>query len=345
MLENNYRQKVLEVNKEKLESASCFKLICGASMTDYKVIEDLSFVYSLSGTSIIDVAPDFNAIEAAKKGIFRAREMLISCEQISESFNEPILMVSLNAGEDPHFKTVKLNANLCNVCGECFNKCDFHAIKKDSASSNIMIDENVCYGCGRCIDSCSTSALKLEENIVNLSQILTKLINEFVAGIEIHAGNCTLEELKTFCHSLHQILGEELYNEILFSFSLESSKHNRKDFVDYVNGIIEFMPSRTIIQVDGTPMSGNVSVGSALQTLASVQTLNRNNIDAYIMLAGGTNQNTARQAHDFGVLYNGIAMGTFARKLLWPYLEDLEKTEILQKAIRITTKLVKPLEF
>ena len=70
-----------------------------------------------------------------------------------------------------------------------------------------------------------------------------------------------------------------------------------------------------------------------------------NDIDAYIILAGGVNNKTKGLLNLFDIGCNGIAMGTFSRKLLWPYLGKLDNKVIFDKAIRITTKLVQGLEF
>ena len=93
------------------------------------------------------------------------------------------------------------------------------------------------------------------------------------------------------------------------------------------------------------PMSGGIDASSTLQSLAFGQILLKNNIEAYIILAGGVNNKTKELLDLFNLSCNGIAMGTFSRKLLWPYLGKLDNKVILKKAIRITTKLVQGLEF
>ncbi|MEW5820824.1 MAG: LdpA C-terminal domain-containing domain [Cyanobacteriota bacterium] len=337
--------KILNDTIETLENKCLFKLICGASLTDTDIIRDLTFLYALAGAHIIDVSPDISVVDSAIEGINKAKQYFESDPKKFFYFNEPMLMISLNAGEDPHFKTAFIDNNKCNYCKNCVDSCSFEAIKYSDQDKNISINEKLCYGCGKCIDKCQNAALYLINNTVNIEHVFTKLINYSIAGIEIHVGKSNIEDLNKFWEEITKVLGKDCTSKILFSFSLESAMYTNKAFVEYTKNIVSMVGKKPIIQVDGTPMSGSNLAASSLQSMASGQVLERNNVEAYIVLAGGINHLTAKYLKMFELDCHGIAMGTYARKLVWPYLRILDNKSNFEKAIRITTNLVQRLEF
>lgn len=336
---------VIQKNLQFLNDKNSFKFICGASLTDTEKIKDLATIFSLSGTNIIDISPESTVIEAAMSGINIATEYSNNEPDKYPYYNEPVLMVSINAGEDPHFKTASINLDLCDQCKLCINVCEFKAISFAEDINNIRLDKNVCYGCNKCILICPKKAIILEQNTIDLSDILTKLIDNYITGIEIHVGSCTKETLTEFREKIIGILGSDFINEILISYSLESSLYSTKEFINYAQHIVAISDTKPIIQVDGTPMSGNISTASSLQSLAAAQVLINSNVDAYIILAGGINHLTKTYSKLFNIDCNGIAMGTYARKLLWPYLDLLDKETVFNKSISIATHLAHGLEF
>lgn len=339
------KRKNLKTVLKALNLKRAFKLICGASLTETDKIEKLSMLFSLAGADIIDISSDLRAIKAATIGIDKAMKLYDPVDPLYKNFRNSVLMISINLGDDPHFKTAKINYDLCNNCGLCVNSCCFNAIRFNDDSSNVIINEDTCYGCGNCIKICLNKALYLKDNQVNLNTLLTKLISTSIAGIEIHVGSATEEKLQEFWDNIVSILGNDYIKSILLSFSLESSNYKAKELVEFTKYVINMVPQKVIIQVDGTPMSGNNALSSNLQSLAASQVLLRNNINAYIMPSGGINQWTGSLLRDFNLECNGIAMGTYARKLLWGYLDRLDQKEVLERAIRIATNLVDSLEF
>ncbi|NHI94197.1 MAG: 4Fe-4S dicluster domain-containing protein [Candidatus Lokiarchaeota archaeon] len=65
---------------------------------------------------------------------------------------------------------VKLNAEACQGCGTCVDRCQFGAITLDGTA---IIDLDKCFGCGNCVLTCPEEALKLVE-IHPLSHIRVK---------------------------------------------------------------------------------------------------------------------------------------------------------------------------
>ena len=61
------------------------------------------------------------------------------------------------------------------------------------------------------------------------------------------------------------------------------------------------------------------------------------------MLSGGTNSKTAELAKLCGINYNGIAVGTFARKIVSKYIERkdfLQNKYVFEDALKIAKALV-----
>ena len=56
--------------------------------------------------------------------------------------------------------TVKLNSEICDGCGTCAERCQFHAISVNGVAS---VQQDKCYGCGNCVITCPEEALTLEE--------------------------------------------------------------------------------------------------------------------------------------------------------------------------------------
>jgi ferredoxin len=336
----SYRN-ILGTNIEALEHRRAYKLICGASLTDPEIIESLSTIFSLAGANFLDITPEYRAIQAAKKGIEKAKQIAEENPYKYYYFNEPVLMLSLNVGDDPHFNTALIDTSRCNSCQQCIPECSFSAIQKMRPTGEIGINDNICYGCGKCTSICPSSAISLIKNLVDLETVLTKLIDPSITAIEIHVGTAKKETLAEYYHQLFYGLQKEVQKNILFSFSMESSLYTTKEFVEYANFITTLSPQRAIIQIDGTPMSGNTDPASSLQSIAAAQILLKNNINAYIQLAGGINHQTRTFVNAFGIDCHGIAMGTFARKLVWQYLRNINDRQVLDKALRIATSLVK----
>ncbi|MGB7414264.1 MAG: 4Fe-4S ferredoxin, partial [Thermosynechococcaceae cyanobacterium] len=97
---------------QALQQGHWFKLICGASFQHLPVIRNLALVYTLAGADCIDVAPDPAVVATALEGIDAAVAIAPSLGYPSR---RPWLMVSLNDGEDPHFRKASLDPLRCPV--------------------------------------------------------------------------------------------------------------------------------------------------------------------------------------------------------------------------------------
>jgi ferredoxin len=52
-----------------------------------------------------------------------------------------------------------VDVDLCLVCGECVDTCQFNALSL--GDDHILVDENECMGCGVCVSHCAQGALSL----------------------------------------------------------------------------------------------------------------------------------------------------------------------------------------
>ena len=319
-----------------LDNSRFSKLICGASNTNKKQIERLTLVYSLAGVNVIDIAPDEEIFDSAKNGIMKAKEIFREKPHYFNNFNEPLLMVSLNAGKDNHFRKVKIDNIKCNNCFGCINICPAGAFSKQE---NILkFNENDCFGCGKCIEYCSFNALSIEQ--IGKNPEMTEILNNEIEAIEIHTGKCGIEEVKKFLEKISSIVN----NVKILSFSINSALFNREQLIEYASSLAFLIPKTTIIQIDGESMSATNSNSSALQAIAAANILINSKINAYIQIAGGVNHLTSKYLNLFDLKVSGIGYGTFARKILLPYIEGFNDDEFfnyLPKCVNIATSLVK----
>ena len=103
-------------------------------------------------------------------------------------------------------------------------------------------------------------------------------------------------------------------------------------------------PYSTIIQADGIPMSGcDDEYKTTLQAVAMAEIIQDAKLPVYILISGGTNSKTAHLAQMCGIDYKGIAIGSYARKIVKPYIERKDfysNKEIFSKALNIAKELV-----
>jgi len=306
------------------------KLICGASNTDYKQIERLATVYSLAGVDVIDISADKDTYQAAQNGIKSAKNIYNNNPEYYEKFNEPLIMISLNSGSDPHFKKAVINRSLCSNCLDCVLSCPAGALYEDSGI--LQHNSKRCYGCARCIDICKNKAITLNNNKTEI------YIPDNIDAVEIHTGNSSINQVKCFIEE-----NSYIKQAGLISFSVESGLFSREELIHYVSSLTALIDNRVIIQIDGKPMGANNTASSSLQALAGVQILSEINSGFYIQIAGGINHLTKKYLKLFNLPISGVGYGTFARKIILPYIVGLNDTEFyasLKKCVNITTNLV-----
>lgn len=85
----------------------------------------------------------------------------------------------IDAGFDVDGTTVKVDKDLCSVCGICVSVCKPEALsitEDDNGNKKIVVDKIQCKGCGLCVSACPSGAISQKEGFeVTLSELRTKV--------------------------------------------------------------------------------------------------------------------------------------------------------------------------
>ncbi|MEM1366768.1 MAG: LdpA C-terminal domain-containing domain, partial [Cyanobacteria bacterium P01_H01_bin.15] len=306
--------------------------------------------YTLAGADCIDVAAEPGVIAAAKDGIDAALRVAQGKIRSAFPIERPWLMMSLNDGEDPHFRKAVFDAERCpSDCSRpCISVCPVDAITKTG------VQTAHCYGCGRCLPVCPLGSIYPQNHQVGTQEIRELLPQ--VDAIEIHTQIGRLTEF------------EELWSALQPTQSLHLISVSCPDgpglltYLRSLSEVLQLPRYQTLIwQADGRPMSGDLGKGT---TRAAIQLANKvlaANLPGFVQPAGGTNAHTVPKLSELGLLrcaHNscdraiaGIAYGSHARKLMASILEQrpadypLEKApELLQTAVEKAKELLRPLK-
>ncbi|MEA5535004.1 circadian clock protein LdpA [Crocosphaera sp. XPORK-15E] len=311
---------------QSLKAGQWFKLICGASFQDLPAIRSLALVYTLAGADCIDVAADPAVITAAQDGIRIASQWAkIAQNKGFPGINKPWLMVSLNDGEDPHFRKAHFNPEHCppDCPRPCESICPAQAISLEG-----VIDRR-CYGCGRCLPVCPLKLIDTRSHIITPKAIASLIETMGIDAIEIHTQVGREAEFS----QLWQQLSPWVSQLKLLAISCPDGE-GLINYLQTLYDLISPLPCALIWQTDGRPMSGDIGQGTTHATIKLGQKVLNANLPGWIQLAGGTNDYTAPKLKELGLLNDGItasqsvagiAYGSYARCLLSPLLETLER--------------------
>lgn len=340
---------------QSLNQGHWFKLICGASYQHLPAVRNLVLAYTIAGADCIDVAADPAVIAVAQAAIATAIHL--------SNRPRPLLMVSLNDGEDPHFRKAALHPDQCpSDCPQpCVSICPADAIT--FPSPGVIVDR--CYGCGRCLPVCPV------EQIVTLSHTAKPAIvgpfiqSGTVQALEIHT---QVGRIKAFAR-----LWQSLKPFIPDLQVLAVSCPDGEGLLDYLNSLYQIiapLPCTLVWQTDGRPMSGDIGDGATRATVLLAEKVLKAQLPGSVQLAGGTNRHTIAKLKAKGLLHPqllnsskrgdssqryiaGVAYGSFARQLLAPIQTQLETlsthqvethAQLLQEAVSLASSLVDPLK-
>lgn len=302
--------------KTLLDKRKCFKLVCGAGNEDASEVEKLVALYSAAGCKFFDLSAKPEIIDAAKKGL---------------NGREGFLCVSVGIKGDLHIRKAGIDYSKCTSCHKCEEICIQKAIKYSK------INKKRCIGCGKCYNVCSNNAISFNYENINLKQVLPPLIAKGIDCIELHAmGNDEIFEKWEYINSIY---------EGLLSICTSRGNLSECEMIELIKRMIAHRKEyTTIIQADGFPMSGaDDDYKTTLQAVATAEIVQNANLPVYIMLSGGTNSKTAKLAQMCGINYNGIAIGTFARKIVSKYIERddfLNNESVFSEAVSVAKRLV-----
>jgi Fe-S-cluster-containing hydrogenase component 2 len=332
-----------------LQQGHWFKLICGASFQHLPAVRNLSLVYTLAGADCIDLAPDPAVIATASEGVKAALEL---APQLGYAPTKPWLMVSLNDGEDPHFRKATLDPLLCLVdCPQpCVSICPAQAIAF-SEQAGVIADR--CYGCGRCLPICPIEQITAQTHHASVECILPLILEKQIDAVEIH----THPTHKKYFQALWEKLNPYIHRLKVLAISCPDAE-GHLPYLRELYQLIAPLPCPLIWQTDGRPMSGDIGNGTTRAAIVLGKKVLEAGLPGYVQLAGGTNGHTVVKLKASGLLNTeasrghhqpyiaGIAYGSYARRLLEPLLADRleDEPQMLKEAVQRAETLVRPLK-
>lgn len=312
--------------KELLDEKKCFKLICGAGNENLQEVERLVALYAKAGCHFFDFAASEEVLAAAQRGLdFAIPKNGQNGEQKDYHF-----CVSVGTKNDVHFKKAKINPDKCKRCEQCIKNCPQNAI-----NIYFKVIEKNCIGCLKCKSVCKHDAIEIysKNNLIDLSTY--QPFN--LSCIELHISD--IEQATS--------MWDDLCNEF---YPMLSICIGRKHFSDGL--IAELLkrlvtkrpPYSVIIQADGNPMTGGEDdFETTLPAIEMGEFIKSLNLPVYLILSGGTNSKTVQLCKEKGLDVNGIAFGSYARKIVREYIERddfLTNTAIFNEAVKVAKNLV-----
>ena len=299
-----------------------FKLVCGAGNEDCESVKRLVYVYAKAGCRFFDLSARKEILESAKAALKLA------------NVNDAMLCVSVGIKGDPHITKAKINESKCIKCGNCFRNCP-----NDAIFSSIIIDEKKCIGCGICSKKCPTEAISMFDKDVNVKEILPYMVENGVEVLELHIMGHDKNDLASKWKVINECKPK------FASICIDRENFGNKETLARIKEMIAYRePYTTIIQADGIPMSGaDDTFKTTLQAVAMAEIIQNANLPVHIMISGGTNSKTKELAELCGIKYWGIAIGSWARKIIKEQLNTKDfwrNEEIQNSAIKIAKALI-----
>lgn len=327
---NNQRYDLL---KDLFQGRRFFKLVCGAGNEDLTEVRRLATIYTIAGVSMHDLSANPEVVEAAKRGIERAYEL---APLLNKKIGmRPYLNVSIGLKGDPHVRKATIDRDACVKCGECINACRQNAITDDCS-----VTEFKCIGCGDCEKVCPSDAIRYTHKRADFENILPECAKRGVETMELHAVTADDEAVMHDWMLLNKIITDNFIS-VCLDRSLLSNRH----LIERIKGLYGITGERMIVQADGVPMSGEGDdYNTTLQAVACADVVMKSGIPVVVLLSGGTNGKTGLLARQCGVNAHGVAVGSFARKIVKRYIvmEDFDSNvDIVREAVSIAEGLIK----
>lgn len=288
--------------------------------------------YTLAGADCVDVAADPAVVYAAREALGVACTLFEAAQQRGYLGSAlPWLMVSLNDGEDPHFRKATFDSAHCpSDCPRpCERVCPAQAIVFGEPGTGFsgVIDDR-CYGCGRCLPVCPIQQISARSYVSTPATVASLVLSD-VDAIEIHTQVGRLNDFKRLWGAIAP------FTDHLKLVAI--SCPDGEGLIDYLWALYDIIaPLRCALvwQTDGRPMSGDIGGGTTRAAVKLGQKVLAAGLPGYVQLAGGTNDHTVPKLRAMGLLneggvdshyISGVAYGSYARGALLPVLEQLEQ--------------------
>lgn len=308
-----------------LRERRMFKLICGATYSDFDSVAKYSEIFAKAGSHVIDICAHPTVVTAAKEGIEKAN--------LREE-KKPTIMVSLSLDhqQDPHFRRVALDAKSCDTCGACIPTCPTQAFS--IKEGNLSYAKERCYGCGACVPTCHVDALTPEPMKAFQPAILPELWELGARCLEIHVGP-NFYWLEPYLHKIREISPEPW----LISVCIGSGFASYSELKEQATEIHGILGDGALVQVDGKAMAGYIKEDSVmLQSIAAAQAVLDTDLPLYVQVSGGINDRIRPLLDQFGLKAHGVGIGSYAKKQIEPYVNDMET------GVGIASKLVQSIK-
>tara|TARA_B100001250_G_scaffold406380_1_gene425318 strand:+ start:968 stop:2092 length:1125 start_codon:yes stop_codon:yes gene_type:complete len=340
-----------------------FKMICGAGNEDTEEVRRLAMIYTLAGAKGFDISATPEVVKAAMDGIDRAYD-------ISNKFKidigiRPYIMVSVGMPGDHHVRKALIHDEMCVKCGLCVAPiCPTEAIEPiEIKVETAFVITDKCIGCGACSAVCPiTECITYSHNEKGLAELLPHCIELGAENIELHAAvaetDVIMKEWKIVIES-----NPNGHNSMCLD-RLHIGNFQLKDRIEKALSLTK--DGLMILQADGYPMSGGKDdYNTTLQAVATADVVNKNfnmklnkkekqlqykrRRKINVLLSGGTNSLSADLAIQGNVKFQGIAIGTFARNLVYKHIKEVynysdesfyKDTDNIKKAFLLGQNLV-----
>lgn len=324
--------------KDLLDQKKCFKLICGAGNGNLQEVERLVAVYAKAGCRFFDFAASEEVLQAAQRGL----DFAVPDKNMQKDYH---FCVSIGTKNDAHFKKARIDSEKCIGCGGCIEVCPQKAIRQTgNRKRETEIIENNCIGCLKCKSVCKHGAIEIYSRHAEHSE--ASVINGILRQKPQNDGQISCVELHVSDEEQATSMWDELCQN---SYEMLSICIGRKDFSDgQIADLLKTLvakrpPYSVIVQADGIPISGNKDdFETTLPTVETGEFIKSLNLPVYLLLSGGTNSKTAKLCKEKGLEVNGIAFGSYARKIVREYIErdDFFEGKCFDKAVDVAKILV-----
>ena len=293
---------------ETLNDKKIFKLVLGLGNKHFEKIEDLVTVYAIAGADMFDINPSKEAVEAVMRGVKKS----------GKNPDDFYYSISMGLSGDKHIQKCVIDKDKCKNCGQCAKKCPQNAIIAGKNSYKVIAEN--CIGCQKC-EGCK--AISFTENEYDVEKIVKIAKKYKLDCIEIHLSTKKIPD-KEIKYVIENYKGA-------LSLCLDRKFYSNERVKKLINKVAKWKgDTNFIIQADGVPMSGGDNTfNSTLQAVAMAHIVQP--YGTYILMSGGTNEKTAELAKMCSLKYNGISIGSYARKIV----KDRSLTDAVAQAQRL----------